>query len=205
MSNKIPKPVPPPIQILWALVGLLLTIGGTFLEVFATTPPWVWTGQGIKTVSLGVTYQIGAVLLTGCLGGAKAGALSQIAYIVVGLTWLPVFDRGGGWNYLKSPSFGYILGFVAGAWVCGWLAFRVFPRLESLAFSSLCGLLTIHLYGIAYLLVFQYISTIQIVNSHTFSLKEAIFRYSIYPLPGQLALVCAVAVLSFLLRRLMFY
>ncbi len=205
MSNKIPKPVPPPIQILWALVGLLLTIGGTFLEVFATTPPWVWTGQGIKTVSLGVTYQIGAVLLTGCLGGAKAGALSQIAYIVVGLTWLPVFDRGGGWNYLKSPSFGYILGFVAGAWVCGWLAFRVFPRLESLAFSSLCGLLTIHLYGIAYLLVFQYISTIQVVNSHTFSLKEAIFRYSIYPLPGQLALVCAVAVLSFLLRRIMFY
>ncbi len=205
MSNKIPKPVPPPIQILWALVGLLLTIGGTFLEVFATTPPWVWTGQGIKTVSLGVTYQIGAVLLTGCLGGAKAGALSQIAYIVVGLTWLPVFDRGGGWNYLKSPSFGYILGFVAGAWVCGWLAFRVFPRLESLAFSSLCGLLTIHLYGIAYLLVFQYISTIQLVNSHAFSLKEAIFRYSIYPLPGQLALVCAVAVLSFLLRRIMFY
>jgi len=205
MSNKIPKPVPPLIQFLWALVGLLLTIGGTFLEVFATTPPWAWTGQGIKTVSLGVTYQIGAVLLTGCLGGARAGALSQIAYIVVGLTWLPVFDRGGGWNYVKSPSFGYILGFVAGAWVCGWLAFRVFPRLESLAFSSLCGLLTIHLYGITYLLIFQYISTIQTVNSNAFSLKEAIFRYSIYPLPGQLALVCAVAVLSFLLRRIMFY
>jgi biotin transport system substrate-specific component len=201
----MPKPIPPPIQFLWALAGLLLTIGGTFLEAFATTPPWAWTGQGIKTVSLGVTYQIGAVLLTGCLGGARAGALSQIAYIAIGLTWLPVFDRGGGWGYMKSPSFGYILGFVAGAWVCGWLAFRVVPRLESLAFSSLCGLLTIHGYGIAYLLIFQYVGNLHWVNTNALPLGESILRYSVYPLPGQLALVCAVAVLSFLLRRVMFY
>lgn len=205
MLKKMPKPVSPPIQILWALVGLLLTIGGNFLEAFAMNPPWAWTGQGLKAVSLGVTYQIGAVLLTGCLGGAKAGVLSQIAYIVVGLTWLPVFNQGGGWDYVKTPGFGYILGFVPGAWVCGWLAFRVVPRLESLAFSSLCGLLTVHFYGIAYLLIFHYTKTVQIIDSKAISLSEALLRYSLYPLPGQLAIVCAVAVLSFFLRRLMFY
>lgn len=190
-----------PNEILWALIGLLLTIGGTFVEAFVTNPPWDWSGSGVQTISLGVTYQIGAVLLTGCLGGKSAGALSQIAYVVLGLN-LPVFTQGGGISYLKEPSFGYILGFIVGAWVCGFLAFRMPPRIESLAFSCLCGLLSIHLYGIGYLIIFR------AFNSTAFAslpLMQAIMKYSIYPLPGQLVVTCAVTVLAFALRQLMFY
>ena len=69
--------------------------------------------------SLGVTYQIGGVLLVGCLGGKNAGALSQIAYLVMGLTLLPVFADGGGIGYVKLSQFGYLLGFIPGAWICG--------------------------------------------------------------------------------------
>lgn len=190
-----------PNELLWALIGLLLTIGGTFLEAFVTNPPWDWSGQGVHTVSLGVTYQIGAVLLAGCLGGKNAGALSQIAYVVLGLN-LPVFTQGGGISYLKEPSFGYLLGFIAGAWVCGYLAFRMPPRVESLAFSCICGLLTIHAYGVGYLIIFN---TINLKASGGLSLMQAILKYSIYPLPGQLVVVCAVTVLAFALRQLMFY
>lgn len=190
-----------PNELLWALIGLLLTIGGTFLEAFTTNPPWAWSGDGVHTVSLGVTYQIGAVLLTGCLGGKTAGALSQIAYIVLGLN-LPVFTQGGGLSYLREPSFGYLLGFVGGAWVCGFLAFRMPPRLESLAFSCICGLLTIHLYGLGYLIIFH---TFGLSINGGLSLMQAIVKYSIYPLPGQLVVVCAVTVLAFALRQLMFY
>lgn len=190
-----------PNELLWALIGLLLTIGGTFLEAFVTNPPWAWSEQGIDTVSLGVTYQIGAVLLAGCLGGRNAGALSQIAYIVLGLN-LPVFTQGGGIGYLKEPSFGYLLGFIAGAWLCGFLAFRMPPRLESLAFSCICGLLTIHIYGLGYLMIFH---TIHGGVADGLSLMEAIVKYSIYPLPGQMAVACAVTVLAFALRQLMFY
>ncbi len=190
-----------PNELLWALIGLLLTIGGTFVEAFVTNPPWDWSAKGINTVSLGVTYQIGAVLLAGCLGGKNAGALSQIAYIVLGLN-LPVFTQGGGLSYLKEPTFGYLLGFIAGAWVCGFLAFRMPPRLESLAFSCICGLLTIHVYGLGYLIIFHAINLTVIGG---LPLMEAILKYSIYPLPGQLVVVCAVTVLAFALRQLMFY
>ncbi len=190
-----------PNELLWALIGLLLTIGGTFLEAFVTNAPWDWSGQGVHTVSLGVTYQIGAVLLAGCLGGKNAGALSQIAYVVLGLN-LPVFTQGGGISYLKEPSFGYLLGFIAGAWVCGYLAFRMPPRVESLAFSCICGLLTIHAYGVGYLIIFN---TINLKAIGGLSLMQAILKYSIYPLPGQLVVVCAVTVLAFALRQLMFY
>jgi biotin transport system substrate-specific component len=193
--------VSPPNELLWALIGLLLTIGGTFLEAFVTNPPWDWSGQGLHPVSLGVTYQIGAVLLTACLGGKNAGALAQIAYVFIGLN-LPVFTQGGGLGYLKEASFGYLLGFIAGAWVCGFLAFRMPPRLESLAFSCICGLLTIHAYGIGYLIIFH---TLSLSVPQKLSLIDAITKYSIYALPGQLVVVCAVTVLAFALRQLMFY
>ena len=159
-----------PNQLLWALVGLLLTIAGTFIEAF-TALPWNWTEQGIIR-SLGMSYQVGAVLFTGCVGGQNAGAIAQIAYLVLGLFWLPVFAQGGGIEYFKEPSFGYLLGFVPGAWLCGWLAFRKKARLESLALSCIIGLLVIHLCGIIYLVGLAYLSSVESVMPTT--LQQAI-------------------------------
>jgi biotin transport system substrate-specific component len=186
-------------ELLWALIGLILTIGGTFLEAFVTTPSL--GAAGYQTHSLGVTYQFGAALLVGCLGGKNAAALSQIAYIMLGLTWFPVFAQGGGLGYLKEPSFGYILGFIPGAWLCGYLAFKASAKLESLAFSCLCGLLSIHVTGMLYLAAMYGLGA----NQSGLPLQQSLMKYSLYPLPGQLAIVCAVTVLAFTLRQLMFY
>lgn len=190
-----------PNQLLWSLIGLLLTIGGTFLEAHVTTP-LNWTRQGMQTVPLGVTYQIGAVLLVGCLGGRKAGMLSQIAYLLLGLTLFPIFAQGGGLEYIKHPYFGYLLGFIPGAWVCGWLAFQTSPKIESLGFSCLCGLITVHLSGLGYLIL-NYIFSFE--AAHKLSLLQAIVNYSFSPLPGQLIIVCAVTVVAYLMRHLMLY
>jgi biotin transport system substrate-specific component len=133
--------------------------------------------------------------------GKNAAAISQIAYIFLGLTLLPIFAQGGGFAYLKQPTFGYLLGFIPGAWLCGNLAFKAAPKLELLAFSCVSGLLAIHLVGLSYLIL----SSIFAGFSTTLPLVLAIQTYSIYPLPGQLAVVCAVTVLAYGLRRLMFY
>lgn len=191
-----------PTELLWALIGLLLTIGGTFLEAFIATPDWTLSHQGLKIHSLGVTYQIGAVLLVSCVGGKNAGALSQIAYLVLGLTWFPVFAHGGGFSYFKQPSFGYLLGFIPGAWFCGFLAFKVRPRLESLALSCICGLLLIHLTGISYLLLTDFLNW---APGATISLLDVILKNSVYPLLGQLAVACSATVVAFALRNLLFY
>lgn len=189
-------------ELLWAFIGLLLTIGSTFLEAFVAMPSLTWGPHGLHTYSLGVTYQVGAVLLVGCLGGKNAAALAQLAYLLLGLTWFPVFAQGGGIGYLTKPSFGYLLGFVPGAWLCGYLAFKTVPRLESLMLSCLWGLLAIHLIGISYLTL---ASSLHWVDLTGMSLMEAIVKYSLSPLPGHLAIVCAVTVLAFTLRHLMFY
>lgn len=192
----------PPVEFLWAIIGVLLTIGGTFLEAFVTDPSSLWSQPNIQIYSLGVTYQIGAVLLVGCMGGKNAAAMSQIAYLALGLTVLPVFSQGGGFGYLAEPTFGYLLGFVPGGWVCGFLAFRNHPKLELLGFSCLCGLITIHTMGILYLVAAHVINN---VGDRMIPLITAIHSYSITPLPGQLAVACAVTVISYVLRGLMFY
>lgn len=189
-------------QLLWSMIGLLLTMGGTFLEAYGVTAPWNWSQHGIQTLSLGVSYQIGAVLLVGCLGGQNAGALSQIAYLVMGLTLLPVFAEGGGIGYVRLSQFGYLLGFIPGAWICGYLAFKARPRLETLAFSCLCGLFTVHICGIAYLII-SYILPWR--GTDNLSLIQAILKYSCFALPGQLVVVCAVTIVAYVLRHIMFY
>ncbi|NJO76660.1 MAG: biotin transporter BioY [Leptolyngbyaceae cyanobacterium RM1_406_9] len=192
----------PPTELLWALIGLILTIGGTFLEAFTTNLPWNWSQDGVQTYSLQVNFQVGAVLLVGCLGGKRAAALSQIVYLILGLTRFPVFTQGGGLDYIYQPSFGYLLGFIPGAWVCGSFAFRLPSRLESLSFSCLCGLFTIHATGLGYLIATY---ALRWVDINALSFPQAVLNFSIYPIPGQLAVVCAVTVLAFALRHLMFY
>ncbi|MEM6252908.1 MAG: biotin transporter BioY [Cyanobacteria bacterium P01_D01_bin.156] len=193
-------------ELLWALIGLILTIGGTWLEVFITDVPWHW-GPSHEVVSLGVSFQVGAVLFIGCLGGKNAAALSQVAYLSLGILLfqafgLQVFTQGGGLSYLREPSFGYLLGFIPAAWVCGYLAFLETVKLENLALSCLGGLATLHTVGLVYLPL-SYV--LQWTGDNTPTLTNAIFIYSIAPMPAQLVLVCAVSVMAYGMRKSMFY
>ncbi len=191
-----------PFELLWAIIGLLLTIGGTFSPAFVAHPSWLWEQQEIQVYPLGVTYQIGAVLLVGCMGGKNAAAMSQIAYLFLGLTVFPIFSEGGGIGYLKEPTFGYLLGFIPGGWLCGMLAFKSPPKLELLALSCCCGILVIHSVGITYLTIHHLFPGLA---TPTLPLSDAIEKYSLNPLPGQVGVACAVTVLSYILRGLMFY
>lgn len=192
-----------PTKLLWIVIGLFLTIISTFIEVMITNQPWYWYRQGIAVHSLGVTYQIGAVLLTACMGGKNAGAIAQVAYLSLGLSGMAVFAQGGGWSYLKEPSFGYLLGFVPGAWACGWLVWRSQATVEWLAIASTFGLGIIHLTGLIYL-GGLYLLKIAPVNSLG-NLELMVTIYTLNALPGHLLVTCSVALIAYLLRRILFY
>jgi biotin transport system substrate-specific component len=188
---------------MWALTGLILTIGGTFLEAFVTNAPWNWVPNGVQTQSLDVSFQVGAVMLVGCLGGRNAAAIAQIAYLLIGLVGFNVFTQGGGLDYIHQPSFGYLLGFIPGAWICGSLAFRFPPRLETLALSCLVGLMTIHLVGLGYLWLASQGNGWLIADNIDFT--PLAITYSLQTLPRQMAVICATTLIAYILRHLMFY
>ena len=198
-----------PFELLWALIGLILTIGSTWLEAFVIGMPLSWwqgEGGGVEFYSLGVSFQVGAALFTGCMGGRNAAALSQIAYVMLGIVLFErfgfqVFTQGAGLGYFREPSFGYLLGFIPAGWVCGALAFRAKPTLERLAFAALSGLVVVHLCGLIYLTsgyLFRWIRWDS-------PLLTAIMNYSIVPIPGQVMVVCAIALIAYALRRALFY
>lgn len=191
-----------PLEILWALVGLLLTIAGTLTRVQVTNMPWLWDQVGLQSLPLGVNFQVASVLLVACLGGARAGAIAQAAYLALGLYGFSVFDQGGEWAYWQQPSFGFLLGFIPGAWLCGYIAHKTPNRLESVFFSCLAGLLVIHGCGLIYLTLGVLLRWSPLMAE--VSLPSALFQYSILQLfPGQIVLVCLVSVLVFFLRFLL--
>ena len=189
-------------ELLWALIGLMLTILSTWLEAYGVGIP---SETGGAVYSLDVNYQVGAVLFIGCMGGRNAAALSQIAYLMLGLVLfdrfeLPVFTEGAGLGYLRSPASGYLLGFVPAGWLCGYLAFKAKPTLERLAFSALCGLLVVHICGLFYLLVGYLFRLLKDP-----SLLTAIMKYSVDVFPGQVMVACAIALIAYGMRKALFY
>ncbi|WP_432353582.1 biotin transporter BioY [Sporosarcina sp. A2] len=100
------------------------------------------------------TLQIVIVFLAGALLGSTRGLQSQLVYLFVGLAGLPVFTKGGGITYLLQPTFGYLIGFAAAAYVIGFIIERVpVPKRKHFIVANLVGTLVIYAIGVPYLYV----------------------------------------------------
>ncbi|NPA06266.1 MAG: biotin transporter BioY [Chloroflexi bacterium] len=71
-----------------------------------------------------ITGQTFGVLLLAGWWGPRLAVTSVAAYLLEGLLGLPVFASGGGLAAFLGPTGGYLLGFLAMAWVAGWLVQR---------------------------------------------------------------------------------
>ncbi len=89
--------------------------------------------------------------LAALLLGKRLGSISVLVYILIGLVGLPVFANGGGLGYIFQPSFGYILGILAGTWVTGAISEKhtVFS-VKMVIIASLAGLSVIYVCGLVY-------------------------------------------------------
>lgn len=131
--------------VLCGLFAALIAVGA-FLRVTLPTEPYPFT----------FSLQWLFVLLAGLLLGAKLGALSVAAYLIIGLSGVPVFVHGGGPQYVFRAGFGFLLGFLAAAWLIGLLA-GILSRQEGflselarLCAASIAGLCLYYLIGTAY-------------------------------------------------------
>jgi len=100
-----------------------------------------------------VTGQTFAVLMIGALLGRRRGSLAVIAYIIEGTAGLPVFALGrSGFAVLAGPTGGYLVGFIAAAWVTGWLAEKGWDRrVWTTVLAMLLGSVCIYAFGLLWL------------------------------------------------------
>lgn len=94
-----------------------------------------------------LTLQVFMVLLSGFVLGPQWGALSQVAYLLLGLLGVPVFAGGGGLSYVLSPTFGYLLSWPVASWVVGRIAGGGRRSLLRNLFASLSGIGVIYAIG----------------------------------------------------------
>lgn len=97
-----------------------------------------------------ITLQLLFTLLAGALLGPAWGAASQAVYVALGLLGLPIFTMGGSLGYVFQPSFGFLLGMLPMAAVCGGVC-RAVPGRKGILLGCLAGEAALYLVGVPYM------------------------------------------------------
>ena len=139
-----------------------------------------------------ITGQTFAVLLVGLFMGSNRGLAAVTAYLVEGMSGLPVFAGGAaGAMFLAGPTGGYLIGFLPAAFATGYLAERRWDRNVWLTIlAALVGLSLIYMFGLAWL--------------SNFVMRDQLLAVGLYPfMIGAAIKVAAAATLLPSLRKFM--
>lgn len=109
----------------------------------------------VPPIEVPFTLQTAAVLLAGGALGSKAGAASQVVYVLAGAIGMPVYaEQSSGLRVLNGPTGGYLIGFVIASYLIGMLAERRHDRYFLSGFAAfLVGSLVIYTFGVIGLMV----------------------------------------------------
>jgi biotin transport system substrate-specific component len=146
------------------------------------------------------TLQTLMVYLAGDILNAKTAALSQVLFLIIGLSGIPVFASGGGLGYLLNPAFGYLLGFPVAAWLIAVILKR---RIGSPSFFRIClvngaGMLVVLIFGVVYLYI-----CMNTVMGKDMSFGKAVAGGFLIFLPIESVKIVCAAGLSHKIRRVL--
>jgi biotin transport system substrate-specific component len=140
------------IEAVWVKSGVgrevALILGGSLLIALSAQLQFVLPFSPVP-----ITGQTFAVLLLGALYGSKRGPATVVTYLALGVMGLPVFAGGAfGLSRLVGPTAGYLVGFLAAAFVVGLLSERGWDRKPwATAVSMIIGNGIIYVTGILWL------------------------------------------------------
>ena len=146
-----------------------------------------------------ITLQSFFVLLSGIILGSRKAMLAQIAYVLLGLFGLPIFSGfSGGLQHMLKPSFGFLIGIIAAAYVVGKFTEKEKVSMRSLILAVFAGTLVLYAIGLPYM---YYILNIMLVKN--FSIMQILNMGMLMFIPGDtLKAVIAVFIGKKLKKRL---
>ena len=101
-----------------------------------------------------ITLQFLFCAFAGVLLGSRLGIYSQLLYLAIGLSGVPIFTKGGGLSYVFQPTFGYLIGFVLCAFIIGKLTENLKTiNFKNLFFAVVLGMLSVYAIGVPYLYI----------------------------------------------------
>ena len=149
-------------------------------------------------IPLNSNWQIPGLLMTSLLCGPQIGIVSAISYIIIGLFYLPVFHGGGSVGYILTPEFGYLIGFIPAALICGFLSKRKSKaNLINYSFYTFLSLLVLHFIGISFLILGK------LFGNWIDNLFNLILINTLIPFPTQLLLCLSISLISISLKHIL--
>ncbi len=127
--------------------------------------------------------------LAGIILGKKRGAAAAALYVILGLAGLPVFTEGGGVSYVFQPTFGYLIGFIAGTYLTGSIVYGGKFTTKRILAGCFAGLGTVYLCGMVY---FWMISAVWLNNP--ISIGKLFLCCFVFVVPGDI-LLCILSVI----------
>jgi biotin transport system substrate-specific component len=133
-----------------------------------------------------LTLQTLFVLLSAAFLGNHLGAITQISYVILGMSGLPIFaGAGSGLNYLLGPTGGYLFGFVLAAFFVGKFIKHAKDNLFSVLSVLFIGDLIILICGISWLKFLLGYSSVKLLSIGLIpfipgDLLKAVFAASLY-------------------------
>jgi len=126
-------------------VALAMLAGSALLAISAKVQVPFWP--------VPMTLQTLAILAIGMAFGSRLGAATVLLYLAEGFVGLPVFaGAAAGPAYFAGPTAGYLIGFVASAWLIGWLAERGWDRsLLRCLIAMAVGHAVVFVFGVSWL------------------------------------------------------
>ncbi|MEF9940015.1 MAG: biotin transporter BioY [Clostridium sp.] len=176
-----------------AVCGLFtaLIAAGAFIKISIPVQPF----------PMNFTLQWFFVLLAAFMLGPRLSFISVCVYLAVGLVGVPVFAAGGGPAYLVRPTFGFLLGFAAAAYVTGTVDRALHATtLKKMVVAATCGLVVMYLSGMFY---FYFISNY--VIHMPVSWKIVFINCCLLTVFGDFVLCILAAVLAKRLRTVMHF
>ncbi len=153
----------------------------------------------LSNISLNSSWQIHGLLISSLLFGPQIGATCAISYLIIGLFYLPVFHGGGSVGYILTHEFGYLLGFIPSAFVCGFLSKRESnANLINYSLISILSLCMMHIIGITYLVIVKFI------GNWVGNLYDLVLINTFIPFPTQLLLCLPISLIAILIKRILF-
>ena len=140
-----------------------------------------------------LTLQTLFTLLAGSILPPRFAALSQAAYLLLGLAGLPVFTLGGGIGYILQPTFGFLLSLPFAAFLISVLN-RKFNQQRSfvfMVFINMAAASCILLVGSMWLYV-----SVNIFMGKPLGIEDALLSGLVIFLPGEMVKSFAVSYLA---------
>ncbi len=137
-----------------------IALFAAFIAALGVFPPLT-----VPIIAVSITAQTLGVMLAGGILGAKRGALSIVLFLILLVVGLPLLSGGrGGLAVFGTRSGGFLLGWIVGAYVVGFIVEKNWHNLNffsAMTAGVIGGMVVVYLFGIPWIAVVAQISFLE--------------------------------------------